>query len=112
LNDIKRTIANEETFMTVTRISFSYPKELKDQLEKLANEDNRSLSSFIQILLKEGIEKRMNPEDRKKDLNTPKPDLNSMSRILCKAISKKLIGDEKFQAELMDMMEDDIGNDN
>lgn len=40
------------------RISFSYPKEMKDDLVKFALLDNRSLSSFIQVLLKEGINRR------------------------------------------------------
>jgi hypothetical protein len=40
------------------RISFSYPKELRQEIIALAKEDNRSLSSMIQILLKEGLESR------------------------------------------------------
>ena len=40
------------------RISFSYPKEMKDALMKYAGQESRSLSSFIQVLLKEGIKRR------------------------------------------------------
>lgn len=43
--------------LAATRISFSYPKKMKDQLLILARRDNRSLSSFVQVLLREGIEK-------------------------------------------------------
>jgi len=45
------------------RISFSYPKDMKDDLVKYASLDNRSLSSFIQILLKEGVKRRKAREE-------------------------------------------------
>lgn len=51
--------------MAATRMSFSYPEEMKQKLEVLADKDNRSLSSFIQILLKEGIARREQGEEVK-----------------------------------------------
>jgi len=53
--------------MAATRMSFSYPEEMKQKLEVLAEKDNRSLSSFIQILLKEGIARR----EQKEEVKTP-----------------------------------------
>lgn len=71
--------------MTSARISFSYSEELKNELKELAEADNRSLSSLIQIILKEGIERRRKLKNvrRKKSQNAPK-----QSSIL-KPIAKK-----------------------
>lgn len=55
--------------MGIQRISFSYPLEMKEKLQKMAKEDNRSLSSFIQVLMDEGIKKREREERRS---NAPK----------------------------------------
>lgn len=38
-------------------------------------------------------------------VNVASPDANGLTSALCQAIAMKLMGDEKFQAELMDMLE-------
>lgn len=43
--------------MPTTRLSFSYPEEMKAKLKGLAKKDCRSLSSYIQMILSEHIEK-------------------------------------------------------
>lgn len=42
----------------MTRASFSIQEELRDQLVEVSEKENRSISSMIQIFIKEGIEKR------------------------------------------------------
>ena len=42
--------------MTATRLSFSYPEELKEKLQTLAIKDSRSLSSYVQKILLEHID--------------------------------------------------------
>jgi len=44
--------------MALTRISFTYPEDMKNQLQTLAEEDNRSLSSYIRILFEKHIKKQ------------------------------------------------------
>lgn len=56
--------------MAATRISFSYPEEMRKKLEEMAKEDNRSLSSFVQILLREGIEKRNRAKKKEEKAET------------------------------------------
>ena len=51
-------------------------------------------------------------EDGQITVDIASPDMAGFTGKLCVAIAKKIMHDEKFQAELMDMMEDDIGNDN
>jgi len=51
--------------MTVSRLSFSYPEGLKNQLVVLAKKDNRSLSSYVQNVLSDHIEKKT-PKKRKR----------------------------------------------
>lgn len=51
--------------MAVTRLSFSYPIDMKKELETMAKNDNRSLSSFVQLLLKEGMDKRKLQENKR-----------------------------------------------
>lgn len=46
--------------MSATRLSFSYPQEMKEELQKLAENDQRSLSSYIQVILANHIEKKNN----------------------------------------------------
>lgn len=43
--------------MTITesRLSFSFPKEMKDKLVILSKEDNRTLSSYIRNVLQANI---------------------------------------------------------
>jgi metal-responsive CopG/Arc/MetJ family transcriptional regulator len=48
-----------------TRLSFSYPEEMKKELQVMARQDNRSLSSFVQILLREGIARRSKKDEEK-----------------------------------------------
>lgn len=52
----------------VARMSFSYPDEMKDKLKKLADEDCRSLSGYVQKVLTEHIESRRvtTPEKKKR----------------------------------------------
>ena len=38
-----------------TRVLITIPKELKEQLEKLAKEDNRSFSNYVVNILKEHV---------------------------------------------------------
>ena len=42
--------------MAATRLSFSYPEELKEKLQKLATKDSRTLSSYVQKVLAEHID--------------------------------------------------------
>jgi len=42
--------------MAATRLSFSYPIELKEQLLELAANDSRTLSSYVQKLITDHIE--------------------------------------------------------
>ena len=44
--------------MSATRLSFSYPEELKESLKKLAKRENRTLSSYVQNLLAKHIEEK------------------------------------------------------
>lgn len=48
---------HKEETMASTRISFSYPKEMKEKLSNLAKNDCRSLSSYIQIILQKHLDK-------------------------------------------------------
>ncbi|MDP8268218.1 MAG: hypothetical protein P9L97_05765 [Candidatus Tenebribacter davisii] len=43
--------------MAATRLSFSYPEELKEKIMELALRDGRTLSSYVQKVLVEDIEK-------------------------------------------------------
>ena len=40
----------------MARISFAYPDELKDDLTKLAEKEDRKLSSYIRIVLTKHVE--------------------------------------------------------
>jgi len=44
--------------MSVVRMSFCYSQEMKDELSKLAKKDARSLSSYVQMIFKEHLEKK------------------------------------------------------
>lgn len=44
--------------MSAERMSFSYPEEMKKILQKLAKEDDRKLSSYIQKVLTDHINKK------------------------------------------------------
>jgi len=48
--------------MAATRLSFSYPEDMKRKLLILAKKDNRSLSSYVQNILSDHI-----------DVNKPAP---------------------------------------
>ena len=59
--------------MAATRLSFSYPQEMKDALVELAKKDVRHLSGYVQKILNEHIEKcgvsiksGKSPEQKKK----------------------------------------------
>jgi len=62
--------------MAATRLSFSYPEELKEELQKLASKDSRTLSSYIQKLLQDHITentikpKQLNTKKRKRKIKT------------------------------------------
>lgn len=60
--------------MPATRISFSYPQKMKDQLLVLAEKDCRSLSSYIQKVLAEHLENNagLTEEKSEKTEKTPK----------------------------------------
>jgi len=60
---VKKEKEKKEPVDNSARISFSYPKDMKEDLIKYAEKDNRSLSSFIQVLLKEGIKRRKAQEE-------------------------------------------------
>ena len=51
--------------MAATRLSFSYPEEQKNALMKLAKNDSRSLSSYVQKVLGDHIDKHA-PKKKKK----------------------------------------------
>ena len=42
--------------MTATRLSFSYPLELKEKLQGLAKKDRRSMSGYVQKVLETHID--------------------------------------------------------
>lgn len=44
--------------MAASRLSFSYPEEMKKELQSLADEDCRSLSSYIQVVLANHIQQK------------------------------------------------------
>jgi predicted transcriptional regulator len=44
--------------MPATRLSFSYPYELKEKIQKIADKEDRPLSRMVRIFIKEGLEKR------------------------------------------------------
>jgi hypothetical protein len=44
--------------MAITRASFSIQEELRDQLAEVSKKENRSVSSMIQVFIKEGLDKR------------------------------------------------------
>lgn len=52
--------------MSSTRISFSYPQKMKDKLKVLAEKDCRTLSSYIQTILADHLDKNPVEEKAKK----------------------------------------------
>lgn len=44
--------------MATTRLSFSYPEDLKTQVKEIAEKESRSVSSMIQVFIKEGLQSR------------------------------------------------------
>jgi hypothetical protein len=51
-----------------SRLSFSFPKEMKDNLKKLAKADNRTMSAYIRNVLQIHIENNITGQEQK-----PKP---------------------------------------
>lgn len=47
-------------------------------------------------------------EDGEITVNIASPDIDGLTGKLCVAVAKKIMEDADFQAELMDMLEDDI----
>ncbi len=52
--------------MSTTRMSFSYPQEMKKKLQSLAKDDCRTLSSYIQRVLADHLEKSPNKKSNKR----------------------------------------------
>lgn len=48
-------------------------------------------------------------DDGEITVNVASPDVNGLTGAICQAIATKLMGDEKFQAELMEMLEEQAG---
>jgi predicted DNA-binding protein len=48
--------------MAIERLSFSYPVEMKAQLQALADRDQRKVSQYIQLVLKDHLDKNPMPE--------------------------------------------------
>ena len=48
-------------------------------------------------------------EDGKITMDVESPDMNGLARAICHALAKKLMHDEQFQAELMEMLGDETG---
>lgn len=46
-------------------------------------------------------------EDGEISVNVASGDQNSLTAQICQAIARKLMSDEKFQAEVMDMLDDE-----
>lgn len=44
-------------------------------------------------------------EDGEITVNVESPDLDGLAGLLCQAIAKRLMGDEQFQAEIMEMLD-------
>ena len=61
---IKKRIVKGNVYDEPTRMSFSYPREMKEQLQKYADRDSRSLSAYIQRVLKLHIEARKAKESK------------------------------------------------
>lgn len=49
--------------MSLTRMSFSYPEKLKNQLQKLADKDSRSLSSYVRTIFLDHIKSQDEAQD-------------------------------------------------
>jgi len=47
---------------TISRLSFSYPKELKNQLLILAKDESRTLSSYIRLTLENHVKSMVNDD--------------------------------------------------
>ena len=45
------------------------------------------------------------------NVDVTSPDIKSLSGRICVAIAKKVMQDERFQEEIMDMLEKDLDND-
>ena len=45
--------------MAVSRLSFCYSLELKEQIQEIAKTESRSVSSMIQVFIREGLDKRV-----------------------------------------------------
>lgn len=58
--------------MAATRLSFSYPEEMKNAIQKLADKDSRSLSSYVQRVLTKHIEQATGRKAKKKKKRTGK----------------------------------------
>ena len=50
--------------LTEARISFAFPQDMKDQLNKLAESQGRSLSNFIRLTLLDRIKKEGKPHTK------------------------------------------------
>lgn len=48
-----------------SRLSFSFPKEMKDALKKLAKADNRTMSAYIRNVLQIQIENNIPEQEQK-----------------------------------------------
>ena len=45
------------------------------------------------------------------NVDVTSPDIKSLSGRMCIVIAKKIMNDERFQEEIMDMLEEDLDND-
>lgn len=60
--------------MSLARMSFSYPEKMKNQLQKLADKDNRSLSSYVRTIFSDHIEAHGEAQsEAKEEIQVEKP---------------------------------------
>lgn len=59
--------------MAATRLSFSYPQEMKDELLELAKADSRTLSSYVQRVLADHLKKVSSAKSGQKPSGKKRP---------------------------------------